>query len=106
MNNIENVLERLVSSIEKNEYGHQLLKERRDMEYSDFYEEMKYCEEPRSIEEIVEATEELFDKIWFDRHLSLRYRIETGATTVNAKVRTLIMNGSKCLTMRYSLVPV
>lgn len=86
MNNIENVLERLVSSIEKNEYGHQLLKERCDMECSNFDEETEYCEEPRSIEEIVEATEELFDKIWFDRHLSLRYRIETGETTVNADI--------------------
>lgn len=86
MNNIENVLERLVSSIEKNECRHQLPEERRDTEYSELDEEMEYCEEPRSIEEIVEAIEELFDKIWFDRHLSLKYRIETGAATVNADI--------------------
>lgn len=45
-----------------------------------------YEDEPRSIEEIVEASEEFLDKIWFDRHLSLRYRIETGKETVDPEI--------------------
>jgi len=87
MNNIETVLERLVSSIERTECKHQLPEERRsDDESDEFHEDMEYCEEPRSIEEIVEVTEEFLDKIWFDRHLSLRYRIENGMETVNPDI--------------------
>lgn len=86
MNNIENTLERLVSSIEKDDCRNQLLKKQRDTEYGDYDEEMEYCEEPRSIEEIVETTEELFDKIWFDRHLSLKYRMENNMETVNPDI--------------------
>lgn len=82
LNNIEITLERLASSIEKNEYRTRLPKERQYTEDSGVDEDMEYCDEPRSIEEIVEVLEEFFDKIWFDRHLSLKYRIETGATTV------------------------
>lgn len=45
-----------------------------------------YEDEPRSIEEIVCASEEFLDKIWFDRHLSLRYRIQTGIDTVDPEI--------------------
>lgn len=45
-----------------------------------------YKDEPRSIEEIVCASEEFLDKIWFDRHLSLRYRIQTGIDTVDPEI--------------------
>mgnify|MGYP006875304508 FL=1 len=86
MNNIENVLARLVSNIENTDCKHRLLEKRRNTEDEEFDEDLKYFDEPRSIEEIVEATEEFLDKIWFDRHLSLRYRIETGVETVDSEI--------------------
>lgn len=86
MNNIENVLSRLVSNIENTDCKHRLLEKRRNTEDEEFDEDLKYFDEPRSIEEIVEATEEFLDKIWFDRHLSLRYRIETGVETVDSEI--------------------
>ena len=39
-------------------------------------------DKPRNLEEIAKAIEELLDKIWFDRHLSLQYRIDSGLETV------------------------
>ena len=42
---------------------------RGNIKFDEYNEEVECFEEPRSIEEIVEATEEFFDKIWFDRHL-------------------------------------
>ena len=51
-----------------------------------FEKDLEYFNEPRSIEEIVEVTEEFLDKIWFDRHLSLRYRIEAGVETVDSEI--------------------
>ena len=102
MNNIENVLERLVSSIEKTDCKHPLSKERRiDIEPEEFDEDMEYLEKPRSIEEVGEAIEELFDKIWFDRHLSLKYRIETGATTVNPDIWKGALQSAQRIIQKY-----
>lgn len=86
MSNIENILVRLVSNIEKTDCKHQLPQKRGSIETEEFDEDLEYFDEPRSIEEIVAATEELFDKIWFDRHLSLKYRIENGAETVHPEI--------------------
>lgn len=86
MSNIENILARLVSNIEKTDCKHQLPEERRNTEDEEFDEDLEYFNEPRSIEEIVEVTEEFLDKIWFDRHLSLRYRIEAGVETVDSEI--------------------
>lgn len=36
----------------------------------------EYYEKPRSLDEVSDACEEFLDKIWFNRHLSLRYRVE------------------------------
>jgi hypothetical protein len=41
---------------------------------------------PRSIDEILEAIDEFFDKVWFDRHLSLRYEVEKSQTTVTKEI--------------------
>lgn len=37
---------------------------------------------PRSMEEVADVAEEFVEKIWFDRHLSLRYRVEQGIENV------------------------
>lgn len=81
---IEEALERLTIGLEEYKLMHQLAvqtsKEKTAVD-SQYYED-----EPRSIEEIVEASEEFLDKIWFDRHLSLRHRIETGKETVDPEI--------------------
>ena len=41
---------------------------------------------PRSMEEVADVVEEFFEKIWFDRHLSLRYRVEQGIETVDPQI--------------------
>ncbi len=41
---------------------------------------------PRSEEEIGSAIDELFDKIWYDRHQVLKHQIETGRETVNSDI--------------------
>lgn len=67
----------------KNDLKHQLPEERRkNIELEELDENMKYFEESHSIGKIGGAIEELFDKIWFDRHVSVRYRIETSTETV------------------------
>ena len=43
-------------------------------------------DKPRSVDEIAEAIEEFFEKIWFDRHLSLSYRVDSGLTTVAPEI--------------------
>ncbi|HEX3430029.1 MAG TPA: PIN domain-containing protein [Rhizomicrobium sp.] len=44
--------------------------------------EENYHEEPRRLAEILEAIDELFDKVWYNRHLGLRYGVEDGKITV------------------------
>lgn len=41
---------------------------------------------PRSMEEVADVAEEFVEKIWFDRHLSLRYRVEQGIETVTPQI--------------------
>lgn len=41
---------------------------------------------PRSMEEVADVAEEFVEKIWFDRHLSLRYRVEQGIETVAPQI--------------------
>lgn len=49
------------------------------LEYED------WVDEPRSLAEILDATEELTDKIWYDRHQLLLQRIEDGRTAIVEK---------------------
>lgn len=46
----------------------------------------KYEIAPRSMEEVADVAEEFVEKIWFDRHLSLRYRVEQGIETVTPQI--------------------
>lgn len=41
---------------------------------------------PRSMEEVADVAEEFVEKIWFDRHLSLRYRVEQGIENVAPQI--------------------
>ncbi|WP_088228281.1 hypothetical protein [Desulfosporosinus sp. FKB] len=62
--------------------------ERLSKDYESFKEEMldHSYDLVRSEEEIVKVIEELLDKIWFDRHMVLRERIDQGFETVNPEI--------------------
>lgn len=45
----------------------------------------EWSDEPRSASAIVEAIDELFDKVWYNRHIGLRMRVESGEVLVVEK---------------------
>jgi len=46
----------------------------------------EYIDEPRTMDEIADMANEFCEKIWFDRHLTLRYKVENGLETVNPEI--------------------
>jgi hypothetical protein len=56
------------------------------LQESDDAEKGAFIDKPRNLSEIAEAIEEFCDKIWFDRHLSLSFRVESGIETVNPDI--------------------
>lgn len=44
--------------------------------------EYDYTEETRGLREILDAMDELVDKVWYNRHHNLRYEIETGEVRI------------------------
>jgi len=75
MTKIESVLEKLSVGLENYKAIHQI---------DECYD--NYDDKPRSLEEISYAEEEFYEKIWFDRHMSLRHRVETGKATVDPEI--------------------
>jgi predicted nucleic acid-binding protein len=49
---------------------------------SDTMFEEEWMPEPRRMTEILEATDELLDKIWYNRHLGLRYGVQKGTIKI------------------------
>ena len=47
---------------------------------------MEFLDIEMSKEEVADVAEEFVEKIWFDRHLSLRYRVEQGIETVDPQI--------------------
>jgi hypothetical protein len=47
--------------------------------------EHEFTMEPRRAGEISDAIEELIDRVWYDRHMVGRYKIQTGKTKIIAK---------------------
>lgn len=60
-----------------------------------------YDDEMRSEEEIIDASEEFFDKIWFDRHMMLKSSIEDGNTEVNPDIWKGAMEAEKRMIEKY-----
>lgn len=52
---------------------------------SDLMLKQEWTPEPRRLTEILEVMDELCDKIWYDRHQLLRYRIDTGKIKIVEK---------------------
>ena len=85
---------------------------------SDLMLEQEWTQEPRRLTEILEAMDELCDKIWYDRHQLLRYQIETGkikivekenwnikdnATTIQRGVLEGAIKSAKRVEMKYGI---
>ena len=51
----------------------------------DFKFEIEWAEEPRRLSEIVSTIDELFDKVWYNRHWNRRIAIEEGRTKIVEK---------------------
>ncbi|MGE0769427.1 MAG: PIN domain-containing protein [Hyphomicrobiaceae bacterium] len=51
----------------------------------DFKFELEWAEEPRRLSEILSAMDELFDKVWYNRHWNTRIAIEEGRTKIVEK---------------------
>jgi len=56
---------------------------------------------PRSMEEVAEATEEFVEKIWFDWHLSFRYRVEQVVGTVSSKIWVGVLKSAEEVIRKY-----
>jgi hypothetical protein len=52
---------------------------------SDLMLEQEWEQDPRRLTEITEAITELLDKIWYNRHQMLRYRVESGKVKIVEK---------------------
>jgi PIN domain-containing protein len=49
---------------------------------ADIQFEHDYTEETRGLREMLDAMDELFDKVWYNRHCNLRYRIDNGEVRI------------------------
>lgn len=58
-------------------------------------------DEVRTLEEVLEAENMFFDKMWFDRHLSLEYRIEQGMEDVNPEIWQGAMESARKVIEKY-----
>ena len=57
--------------------------------------------EPRSTDEIAGMANEFCEKIWFDRHLSLKYKVENGLETVDSKIWAGALKSAKKVIQQY-----
>lgn len=56
---------------------------------------------PRTLDEISDAAEEYLDKIWYDRHLSLKYRVENGLTSVRDDIWAGALRSAEAVVKKY-----
>ena len=101
MSNIEAALEKLTIGLEEYKISKSLPDVEQMEELHESDDEEFYEDEPRSIDEIVDAVGVFLDKIWFDRHLSLRYRIETGMETVDPEIWKGALNSAQRVIDKY-----
>ena len=90
-------MEKLTIGLENFKIFHQLKQTKELAENENDF----YVEEPRSIEEIVEASGEFLEKVWFNRHLVLKYRIETGKESVDPEIWKGALNSAQKVIEKY-----
>lgn len=94
---IEATLERLAIGLDEYKMIHQMPKPEIQANEDDDY----YDEQPRTIDEVSEASEEFYEKIWFDRHMSLKFRIENGLETVEPEIWKGAMKAENRMIKKY-----
>lgn len=57
----------------------------RPQQFAEAMYEHEFSMEPRTATEISKAIEELFDRVWYDRHMVSRHKVEAGRTKIIAK---------------------
>ncbi len=90
-------MEKLTIGLENFKIFHQLKQTKELAENENDF----YVEERRSIEEIVEASGEFLEKVWFNRHLVLKYRIETGKESVDPEIWKGALNSAQKVIEKY-----
>ncbi len=81
---IESTLERVAVGLSEYKTMTELPSTKQELSENDEWDE--FCIEPRTMDEIANMSQEFVEKIWFDRHLSLRYRVEQGIEKVDPKI--------------------
>lgn len=91
LSRIESTMERLVLGLDEYKAASRLASPHQkqevpdgDLDEDDDWDE--YIDEPRTLDQIADMANEFCEKIWFDRHLSLQYRVENGLTTVKPEI--------------------
>jgi hypothetical protein len=64
---------------------------------SDLMLEQEWTQDPRRLTEILQAMDELCDKIWYDRHQLLRYQIETGKIKIVEKENWSVKDNNRTI---------
>ena len=62
-----------------------------------------FLDEARSEEEISEAVEEFLEKVWYNRHLVLRYKVEKGIEKVHPEIWKGALSSAKRVEEKYGL---
>lgn len=52
-------------------------------------------------QKILKAIDELFDKVWYNRHLNLRFRIKFGEETVSPEIWKTALKAAEKVEKRY-----
>ena len=102
MSNIEASLEKLYAGLDDYKaFQKILLCKKQDRNVNAEESEEFYKSEFRSLEEIRNSLEQLFDKIWFDRHLTLRYNIETCNEKVDPEIWENALTAAQSIIEKY-----
>jgi hypothetical protein len=64
-------------------------------QFADLMIEQEWVEEPRRLTEIIAALDELFDKVWWNRHQNFLFKIESGQETLTEGQKPFLEQGKK-----------
>lgn len=95
---MENILERMVSGLDEYKALDKSVSTKLE---TDDDEPEEYTIEPRTMDEVAEAAYQFVEKIWFDRHLSLKYKVEKGIETVDPQIWEGALKSAEKMIQKY-----